>query len=270
MKALLLYANDDAALETRLQVGIELTRMFEGHLTCLHITPYNAFITADPFGGIYASPRVVEQLSEDEASHRARVEARLQQSGIAWDWLSYNGQAAPVLVDCSRLADLVIVSTSVMPHGQDGPLTLAADVALHAQSSVLAVPCETAKIDCFKSAVIAWNGSPEVGQALRFALPMLRQAAAVHIVTVGEADIFKFPAAAAGRYLELHGIPSTLHERSYDGRDIADIVLDAARDFHGDFIVMGAYGHSRIREAVLGGATRSMFKLSELPLLLAH
>ena len=269
MKAILLYANDDAALESRLQAAIELTRAFEGHLTCLHVTPYDAFIVGDPFGGFYASPRVVEQLGKDEEAHRARLEARLEQAGISWDWLNYDGQAASVLVAYSRLADLVIVSMSVASDGLDGPLSLAADVALHARSSIFAVPCETAKIDCLETAVVAWNGSAEAGQALRLALPMLRQAKAVHIVTVKEGNI-EFSAATAGGYLALQGIPSLLQERCHDGSDVTDIILDAARDVGGNFIVMGAYGHSRVREAVLGGVTRSMLKLSEIPLILAH
>lgn len=269
MKAILLYANDDAALESRLQAAIELTRAFEGHLTCLHVTPYDAFIVGDPFGGFYASPRVVEQLGKDEEAHRARVEARLEQAGISWEWLNYNGQAASVLVAYSRLADLVIVSMSVASDGLDGPLSLAADVALHARSSIFAVPCGTAKIDCLEIAVVAWNGSAEAGQALRLALPILRQAKSVHIVSVKEENI-KFSAAAAGGYLELHGVPSVLQERCFDGSDVSEIILDAARDVGGNFIVMGAYGHSRIREAVLGGVTRSMLKSSEIPLVFAH
>ena len=269
MKAIYLYANEDAALESRLGAAIELTRTFKGHLTCLHVTPYNAFITGDPFGGFYVSPTVVEKLGADEEVHRARVESRLKQSGISWDWLNYNGQAASVLVDHSRLADLVIVSISIAADGLDGPLALAADVAIHARSLIFAVPCETARIDCLETAVIAWNGSAEAGQALRLSLPMLRQANAVHVVCVKEADT-EFSAAAAGRYLALHGIPSLLQERHHDGEDVIDIVLDAARAVGGNFIVMGAYGRSRIRETILGGVTRSMLRLSEIPLLLTH
>lgn len=269
MKAILLYVNDDAALESRLQAAIQLSRAFEAHLTCLQITPYNAFIAGDPFGGFYASPTVIEKLTNDQDLHRERVEARLKQSSISWDWLDYNGQAASVLVHHSRLADLVIVSLSVAADGLDGPLSLAADVAIHAQSSVFAVPCDTATVDCLETAVVAWNGSAEAGQALRLALPMLRQAKAVHIVSIKEADI-EFPASAAESYLALHEVPSILQERRNDGDNVTDIVLDVAREVGGNFIVMGAYGHSRLREAVLGGVTRSMLRLSDVPLMLAH
>ena len=269
MKAIHLYANEDAALESRLQAAIELTRSFEGHLTCIHITPYNAFIVGDPFGGFYTLPSVMEGLDEGEAVHRTKVQSRLKRSGISWDWVSYVGQAARVLVDQSRLADLVIVSKPVARDRLAGPLTLAADVALHVRSSVLAVPSETSVPESFETAVIAWNGSAEVGQALHLSLPMLRQATYVHIVNVKEKEIL-FPAAAAGQYLALHGIPSKLHERGHADSDVADVILEVAREIGGNFIVMGAYGHSRLREAVLGGATRNMLDRSEIPLMLAH
>ena len=269
MKAILLYANDDAGLESRLQAAIELTRIFDGHLTCLLITPYDAFIVGDPFGGFYTLPSVVEGLAEGEAVHRAKVQNRLKDSGISWDWVSYVGQAARVLVDRSRLADLVIVSTSVARDRLAGPLTLASDVALHVRSSVLAVPCEINESVSFETAVIAWNGSAEVGQAIRLALPILRQVKSVHIVNVKEADIL-FPAATAGQYLALYGIPSKLHERGHADSDVADVILEVAREIGGNFIVMGAYGHSRLREAVLGGVTRDLLGRSEIPLMLAH
>ena len=66
MKSVLLHANQDAGLESRLQAALDLVRLFDGHLTCLHTTPYEAFITGDPFGGVYALPVVVR--SEEHTS----------------------------------------------------------------------------------------------------------------------------------------------------------------------------------------------------------
>jgi hypothetical protein len=77
MKAILLFANDDDALASRMQVGLDLTRAFEGHLTCFQVTPYDAFIMGDPFGGVYALPTVVQALGEAEDAHRGRMEAQL-------------------------------------------------------------------------------------------------------------------------------------------------------------------------------------------------
>jgi nucleotide-binding universal stress UspA family protein len=269
MKAILLFANEDDALASRMQVGLDLTRAFEGHLTCFQVTPYDAFIMGDPFGGVYALPTMVQALGEAEDAHRGRMEAQLGHEGVAWDWLHRDGQAAQILVDRSRLADLVVMSLPAAHGRQDGPISLTADVALHAGSPVLAVPRDATSLDCSGIAVLAWNGSAEASHALRSALPMLRLAAAVHIVTVTDHDSV-FPATDASHYLALHGIGSELHERQQDGEDIVDVILGAAQELGAAYIVMGAYGHSRIREAVLGGATRDMLSRSDLPVLLAH
>jgi nucleotide-binding universal stress UspA family protein len=218
---------------------------------------------------MYVLPGVLEKLGEEEDAHRARTEAQLGGEGISWDWVQRDGQAAQMLVDQSRLTDLVVLSLPSAERRANGPLSLTADVALHARSPVLAVPPGISSLDCSGVAVVAWNGSMEASHALRFALPILRLAKAVHIVTVTEKDA-AYPATDASHYLALHGIGSELHERPQDEEDIAQIMLAAATELGASYIVMGAYGHSRIREAVLGGATGGMFDRSHLPLLVAH
>ena len=64
MRSVLLYADRDAGLEARLQAALDIVRTFEGHLTCLQVTPYDSFIMGDPFGGIYALPTVVDQVQK--------------------------------------------------------------------------------------------------------------------------------------------------------------------------------------------------------------
>lgn len=270
MKSLLLFANDDGAFDARLEAAIAVTSAFESHLTCLQATPYDAFVLGDPFGGVYAFPSVIEEIHKAEQAHRARTEERLEREGVSWDWIARDGPAAQIIVDSSRLADMIVLS--LPPHGgrvTGGPLSLTADVAIHARSPVLAVPVNGKVIDCFGSALVAWNGSAEASNALRFALPFLAKASAVNIVTVRDDEI-GFPSTDASRYLARHGIASELHEWPRDGRAVAEAVRDAASSLGAAYVVLGAYGHSRIREAVLGGVTRNMLDSSEIPLLLGH
>lgn len=269
MKAILLFANEDHALGSRLQVGLDLARAFEGNLTCFQVTPFDAFIDTDPFGGMYALPSVLEKIGEAQEAHRERTESQLGREGISWDWIQGDGEPAQMLVDHSRLADLVVLSLPPAGRRPAGHLSVTADVALHARSPVLAVPAESTALDCAGVAVVAWNGSTEASHALRFAIPLLRLATTVHIVTVTEEDA-PYPATDASRYLALHGISSELHERPHRDEGFAHVMLGAATQLGASYIVMGAYGHSRIREAVLGGATREMFERSHLPLLVAH
>jgi nucleotide-binding universal stress UspA family protein len=269
MKSVLLYANEDTGLESRLQAALDAVRIAEGHLLCLQVTPFDSFIMGDPFGGVYALPMLMDKVREADDEHRARLEQRLKGEGVSWDWLHFDGQPAQMVVDRSRLSDLIVLSLPTEGVPNDGPLSMTADVAIHARTPVLAVPQASRGFDCLGSALVAWNGSQESCNALRLTVPLLQKASEVHVVTVTE-DTAEFPATYACLYLARHGIEAALHEWPRDGRSTADALIDAANSLGASYVLMGAYGHSRFREAVLGGATRDMLLRSPVPLLLAH
>ena len=269
MKSVLLYANEDSGLESRLQAALDVVRLSEGHLLCLQVTPFNSFIMGDPFGGVYALPMLMDQVREADDAHRARLEERLRGEGVSWDWLHFDGEPAQMVVDRSRLSDLIVLSLPTEGVSNDGPLSMTAETAIHARTPVLAVPQASRGLDCLGPVVVAWNGSQESCNALRLTVPMLQKASAVHVVTVTE-DTAEFPATYACLYLARHGIQAELHEWPRDGRNTADALIDAANKLGAGYLLMGAYGHSRFREAVLGGATREMLLRSPVPLLLAH
>jgi len=268
MKTVLLYANDDNGMESRFQATLDLARSFESHISCLQVTPFDSFIMGDPFGGAYALPVVVDEIRKVEDAHRAAIEERLRIEGVSWDWSRFDGSPAQMATDRSRLCDLVILS---LPGGgnYDGPLAMVGDVALHARTPVLAMPESSRGLDYLGTAVVAWNGAFESSVALRLAVPLLGKAAQVRIVTVTQDDT-EFPATGASEYLSRHGIESELHEWSRDGRTMAEALLDAAHMLGASYVVMGAYGHSRLQESLLGGTTREMIRSGAVPLLLAH
>ncbi len=269
MKSVLLYANQDAGLESRLQAALDVTRLFEGHLTCLQVTPYDAFIMGDPFGGVYALPTVIDQVQRVAEQQRGEIEARLRGEDVGWDWLRFDGAPAQVIVDRGRLADLVVLSLPGEGRAGEGLQAIVADVLVHARAPVLAVPQSARGFDGLAAALVAWDGSLEASHALRLTLPMLQRAAAVHVVTVTEGHS-EFPATDAARYLARHGIEAELAEWPREGRSTSAALIDAAGTLSAGYAVMGAYGHTRLREAVLGGATRDMLHESPVPLLLAH
>ncbi len=270
MQSIMVYANEDQGFDSRLQAAMDVARAFDAHLTCVQVTPFDAFILNDPFGGVYALPVVVEQIRKAEDAHRTRVEDDLARQGVHWDWTHDEGPPAKVIADRSRLADLIVLGLAGSAEQKTGaPLSLAADVAIHARTPVLAVPIEHGGIDCFGPAVVAWNGAPEAAHALRFAVPLLKKASAVHIVTIAE-DATDLAATEAGEYLSRHGIAAQIHNWPRDGRSVVEALNDAASTLRASYVVMGAYGHSRLREAVLGGVTRDMLRDCKVPLLLAH
>ena len=271
MKSVLLFANEDSGLPSRLEAALDIVRAFEGHLTCLAVTPYDAFILGDPFGGIYALPVAVEGLREAEEEHRKQVEERLRNEGVCWEWVHRDGQPAQMLVNEARLADLVVLSQPVR-HGGSGssPPTLADALAINAHGPVLSMPSHARGFDCSGVAMVAWNGSDEAAHTLRYALPLLSRASAVNIVVVGDDPDLGLPPLDACHYLARHGIKSDLHEVPRGDRAVGAALLDAARSVDANYLVMGAYGRSRVMEAVLGGTTRYVLDHADLPLILAH
>lgn len=269
MKTVLLYATEDNGMESRLQAALDVCRAFESHLDCVQVTPFDAIIMGDPFGGVYALPNVVAAVQDVEDDHKARIEGRLQAEGVSWDWSRFTGQPAQAVVERSYLADLIVLSLPDEDGGYSGPQAIAADVAMHARAPVLAVERQVKAIDCFGPALIAWNGSPEAASALRASLPLLHKASAIHIVTVVE-EKAGFPPTDASLYLSRHGLAAELHEWPLGERSVADALREAAGTLGAAYIVMGVYGHSRFREAVLGGVTRDLLHNCQVPLLLAH
>ena len=110
MKSILLYANRDSGLDDRVDTALGLARADHGHLTCVQVTPFSSYVFGDPFGGTYAIAEIIAGIEDEQAENRARVEERLRRAQIPWTWLDYSGVPASVLVERSRLADIVVMS----------------------------------------------------------------------------------------------------------------------------------------------------------------
>lgn len=269
MKTILLPIHDDDGANSRMQAALDIARAHGAHLNCLQTTPLTAYVASDSFGGVFVLPDLMEAVSKQEAKLRAETEARLSREDVPWNYEHCDGDPAATIVDRSSLADLVVLSPAVREPRPGDPLPLAGDVAIHARTPVLVVPGSASGFDVGAKAMVAWNGSAEAANALKAALPMLRLAGSVVIVTVEEPDEGFLPPVDACEYLSRHGVKAELLAVGPRGT-IGDALL-AARDRVGaGYVVMGAYGHSRMREYVLGGVTRQMLRECPVPLLLAH
>jgi nucleotide-binding universal stress UspA family protein len=148
---------------------------------------------------------------------------------------------------------------------------LVEDVLFYSARPVVVVPPEHPACT-LKRILVAWDGSAQAVRALNDALPLLRAAESVELVSVvGEKDLSRTVAGAeVAPHLVRHGVPVTVKDlRAPDG-DVADALRNQAGLFRADLIVMGAFAHSRLRQLVLGGVTRSMLERCPAPLLLSH
>lgn len=124
-----------------------------------------------------------------------------------------------------------------------------------------------------KRIVVAWNESAEALRAVRSALPLLKGADTVHVVVIDppqHGPSRSDPGGALSQYLARHGVKPEIDVLSKTMPRVSDVLCRHATDVDADLVVMGAYGHSRFREAILGGATRHMLEHSSLPVFMAH
>ncbi|MBB6124571.1 universal stress protein [Sphingobium subterraneum] len=272
MKSILLHVHDDSGFDHRLQIALDIARTFGAHLHCLQVSPIQGYGSFAAVDGIYAAGIVLEELHAIDSAVRERIEAKLQGEDVAWSWRSIDGDVVQELIRCAALADLVILGQG-RPAGpaEEGltPLAIVEDVSVAVHCGVLAVPVGCRRLDLSAPIVVGWNGSIQAAHALRQAVPILRRSSAVHIVSVGD-DTTDFPQLSASTYCARHGVKTELHVLPGKVNRADDVLARFAAQIGAGAIVMGAFGRSRLREAVLGGTTRALLDTSAIPLLLGH
>jgi nucleotide-binding universal stress UspA family protein len=124
-----------------------------------------------------------------------------------------------------------------------------------------------------KNIVIGWNESAEAIRAVRAAMPLLQKADAVHVAIIDPPETGperSDPGGALAVYLSRHGVRCDIQVMTRQGLKVSERLSQHVTETGSDLLVMGGYGHSRFREAVLGGATREMLQSSSVPVLMAH
>ena len=273
---ILLHVQDDATLDSRMEAALSLARSSGAHLSCLHVTPIQAYVAFDSFGGVFVMKDVIEKLDEQEADLRARIEQKLAAEDVSWDYEQVTGDVIGLIVGRAALADLVVFGREPHRHDIPGPTTGLIGDLLHRARTPLFIPGdEKAQVDVTGPALIAWDGSYEAANAVRASLGLLKIASDVAIIQVAENKEQTFPGTKLLEYLSRHGIHADLsvQDPPGSGRDpeVASATLVAhAKGMRAAYIVMGGYSHSRIREVVFGGVTRSLLKECAVPLVIAH
>lgn len=173
----------------------------------------------------------------------------------------------------ARYADLTLVGPSLLADDRLGGKALEGALFLSGQP-VLVVPAGTAATLSPRRVMVAWDAGMEASRALHASLGLLREADEVRLALVdpiaGEDGHGDEPGADAAAYLARHGATVSVDRLASGGRPIATTLREHATDMAADLVVMGAYGHSRLRERIFGGTTRSMLEDSAVPLLIAH
>ena len=267
MKNVLVLIHDDSGQEARLQAALDVVRSLDGHLACLEIAGISL---EEAYPGPEAAVKIVEREMEGEAANRARLELRLAREGVAWTMRQAAGTAADCLVDAAGLSDLIVLNRQL---GETGPdmVGLATAVLIKARRPVLIVPPESRGFDLAGPAMIAWDGSRPAMAAVTASVPLLKLASSVRILEVQGSSHGGVEEAAS--YLSRHGVHAEVDLVACfkDARNETSAVIQQMCEQAGcTYLVMGAYGHSPLRETLLGGVTTRMLADARMPVFLAH
>jgi nucleotide-binding universal stress UspA family protein len=163
----------------------------------------------------------------------------------------------------------VLGQAGAAPRSGNAALPIVDDVSVNAGCAVLVVPEGCNRFDSTAPVVIGWNASEQSARAIRQTLPMLKLASSVHLVSISVEDE-DFPQLGASSYLSRHGISSELHIIDAKGRNAEEELHRFAVNQGAGMLLIGAYGHSRLRETLLGGVTRFLTLRAQLPLVLGR
>lgn len=200
----------------------------------------------------------------------------LGKSGVRWsadDGVAQITDLGRHVAHRARFSDLVVLSRPYgEKHGAEAePIVEAAMFEGHAP--VLVLPDAGAPLTTPKNILVAWNQSVEALRAIRRALPFLRAAELVRIVVIDpppHGPERSDPGGMLSQMLARHGVNCEISVLSKTMNRVSDVLNRHAVDTNADLMVMGAYGHSRFREAILGGATRNMLEQAVIPVFMAH
>jgi nucleotide-binding universal stress UspA family protein len=275
-KTLLVHVDGGARAPRRIDKAGRRARRFDAHLIGLHALsviklPGYAQVVLE--GGAR-----LEEFQAKAAAEAARQAEQVFNRGVnavglsKSEWRASRGDAAEVVPLHARYADLAVIGQPNASDASGVEPDFAERLVLAAGRPIVVIPYAGNFGEIGKRVLVAWNAGREATRALTDAIPMLREAQEVHVIAFNPvgAPHGEVPGADIGLFLARHGIKVNVSQQTADDVDVGNQLLSRAADLDVDLIVMGAYGHSRMKELVLGGVTRTIFESMTVPVLMSH
>jgi nucleotide-binding universal stress UspA family protein len=269
----------DASGRTADRIGFaaRLASKQGAHLVGVTQTGIDRFLRESALPGI--DPGVLaplfEQLRLDAGLRAGQFDVQVRQAGVvSFEHRVGDDDPGNALATQAMYADLVIVSQRD-PSGahETSDVAVPEYLAMNAPCPVMVLPWAGSHSPAFERVLVAWNASPEAARAVRQGLPFLQQAKRVEVAIVQRDDAGHPPARDArpdiAEFLGRHGVSVHIRRQPVGG-DVAETLLSLANDGSADLLVLGCYGHSRFRELLLGGVSRTVLRRLTLPALMAH
>lgn len=274
VKSVLVHIQNDGSAGKRIEDALAISRASSAHLTCLHVTPIEAYVAFDSFGGVFVMNEVMKAIDEGAVRLRQEVEKELRNEDVSWHYVEITGNVAAEILSYAALADVVVTGREPRSEQFGAPaISLIGDL-LQRSRTPLFIPGDTA-FDPTGAAIIAWDGSYEAANAMRASVGLLKLASSVRVVSVQsqEERDGALPGTRPLEYLSRHGISAELivetSPAASDDDFVAATLIGHARAA-GGYVVMGGYGHSRVRQFLFGGVTRTMLSETTVPVVIAR
>jgi nucleotide-binding universal stress UspA family protein len=275
---MLLHCNDRRRIEALLAPTVSLAEKFQAHLIGLSVVPPIAVMSA---GAPYGPPIVLDEhcklYREENPVMKSAFEAATRGRTLVSEWRDDEATAYGVVdrvLQYARAADLVVAAQTDPQWAGTDWLDVADRLAFESGRPVLILPNAGAHEGVGDKVLVAWNARREAVRAVFDALPILQRATEVKVVWVNpqsELDLAQdVPAADICAALARHGVKCQASEQVQPRAGVGETLLACARDMGADLLVMGCYGHTRLREFVLGGASRHVLAHMALPVLMSH
>lgn len=277
-KNLLVHVDDSEPSEGRVAAAIALAEAHDAHLTGLSLAAETAIPS---YIGGQLPPEILEaqrdQVRERSEAVAARFDAQVKRSGRTGESRivsSLDIDAPSVVALHARHCDLSILGQPEPGVGAAYSRSVIETVIFSSGRPCLLVPYIGAGKNLGRNVMVAWDAGREAARAVNDALPLLERAASVTVLSVNPHASFdghgEEPGADIALHLARHGVTVEVQQTRSDDISIGDTILSRLADTGSDLLVMGAYGHSRLREMVLGGATRSTLEQMTVPVFMSH
>ena len=269
-----------------LHAAFDIAKAFGSHVAGVFVRPDPSEVL--PYLGEGISAGVIQEIMDAsrDAANRAAAAARSNLDaaakaagasvfdvaqaggGVGASFHVRDGFAEEVIAEEARLSDLIVFDA---PSGAKdvSPKAIMESALLNGRKPLLLVPHAAPKIVGAKAAV-GWDGGAAAAHAISGAIPLLTRAEGIEILNVTTGPIDTVQLDRLRDYLRLHGLSAVEHGINPGSQSVASALVDAAKRSGAGLLVIGGYGHSRLREMVLGGVTRYVFANVTMPIFMAH
>jgi nucleotide-binding universal stress UspA family protein len=276
LRSILLHFDSSPRCAMRTALARALAVQHDAAVTALYATTPS--VLEVPFAyaeGAGAVMPFLEQLDADRREQARRLFAHSATPGklvMEWRVLGLE-RPIPGVVRHALCSDLLVLGQHDRHDTQSGgvPADFVASVLLASGKPALVVPCLGDFADVGKEVLIAWKPTREAARALTAAMPLLHGARRIHLAAEADTVLRGAGASEVEAYLRRHGVGAPIERHAEMPADApGEGLLSLAADAGADLLVMGCYGHGRIRELILGGATRTVLGSMTLPVLMVH